>query len=313
MSQNASTAYNAAWISYRESQRKWEKLADANVKLREWVRSSVSDEIWMNILDPIAGTRAWYLALKEKGVIAMAHSQTDALLEYRDHLRKVPSSLSKMSKWVREWENLMAVGIRYGASDTTNPQTWAQDILTTLRPIMPTWVLNTRQNYWEDLVSGDYTYTQLAEELTREINMELRAKPTRNHKAGFVTLHGQEADDDEQPNDQPPELANHSGRGSGRGRGRGGRGRGGRGGSLSSGKRKRQDPLSEYESSAKCNACLSKGHTLKKCFYINHKIRPEGWTPHPIIEHFIKERRQEHQSLEAEIQRVLKEKDNESD
>ncbi|EEU33463.1 uncharacterized protein NECHADRAFT_89464 [Fusarium vanettenii 77-13-4] len=106
-----------------------------------------------------------------------SHRMEDARIAFKNYLRSAPKKEAGLEKWIVRWKELMAE----------------------VEETAPLWASNYRLNKLDAVNNREVSYREVATNLLREIaNRRNRsAVPRGSYKAGFLTLHGQQANQDD--------------------------------------------------------------------------------------------------------------------
>ncbi|EEU38468.1 uncharacterized protein NECHADRAFT_88541 [Fusarium vanettenii 77-13-4] len=306
-------SFQQHWNEYTVAIRRYETIKKSLRTLREWVLKTVNKSIQKTDLPPNGNLNKWYAILAQSGEEYASHRMEDARIAFKNHLRSAPKKEAGLEKWIVRWKELMAEGQRQGVPETTEPRAWALDFVNAVEETAPLWASNYRLNKLDAVNNREVSYREVATNLLREIaNRRNRsAVPRGSYKAGFLTLHGKQADQDDTDQDdrdtQPPEPANLRGKAGSKGSSSG------RGGKKTDQKRKRKESDAETESGRRCKACLAPGHSISSCFYVFPEKAPEGFRFNEAAARFVKIQIESDTAIKEEVNRLSKKAKLESD
>jgi len=223
-------------------------------KIKDWVQTHVSPDIFKQCCSPSAGLDEWWMKLQTNYKQSPEELKLDILRKYENAVK--PMTKDNAEAWIARWGDVMSNIYTQDIMSHQDPDVWVHHLVRAVRDVLPNFATNNRETLSKEIKTGSLTWCEVPERLRRAIEWEVGERRGKtNHHAGFTARF----------NDME----------SGKKRGRG---------SEPRGKKRKHSRSRSPRPNKACRVCEIEGHHPKECWYGEGASKASDyWRPSPAV------------------------------
>ncbi|KAK4171165.1 hypothetical protein QBC36DRAFT_382769, partial [Triangularia setosa] len=132
--------YQMDWTIYQAKDKKYIQQTERIERLKQWVLKTTSPHFQLTSCDPIEPITQWYSSLKAQAGVSDEEAQRTAREAYRLATKPLLRAPRDLIKWSESWEQAIATAQRKGVPEALHTNTWLEDFLDAVKPVLGHWV-----------------------------------------------------------------------------------------------------------------------------------------------------------------------------